>query len=492
MSLHNVRIFVGAASLVLVAGCSAKTQYAPAMLERPRLEQTQQSKTAVDGLEGRPIGLDGQEPIPLQESGPASAPPSGAAAGVLPADGPAGKALDSLIPKAPPELATSAAAAAAATLAPGEKFDENNPRHRLARCRAHVARSEWFEAIGDCRKSAELDPKSADPWIELMRIYVTIQSYADGIEAARAVLARDPASAPAYYYLGWSLSGGQEYPAAVQAFAKAVSIDPRRVEYQQGLGITWCLAENFAKGIAALEEAQRLGPDNAKTKALLGETRSLLSERLSEAEKAAKARPSDATARAGLGARYQQYGFAQRALDEYDVALSKIPSPLASQNEDTRRLAAALQYNRGVLYRELGRPQQAVPAFTRSFEIDPSLAPQAWYFIGLIAYDSGDNEGAIRALGKSVQGAPQVIENRKALALAYDKSGNTAAARQQRDAVARLESQKAELARPPAEPPLAPGETPAAAAAPAPGQHSAVAPAPSQLEDDSSDSGDTP
>lgn len=471
MSSRIVHTITAVALLTPMAGCSAKTEYAPAVLTPPKVEQSAQPKTVIDGLEGRPIGLSNQEPIPLDEARSASSAGAGASvpatnAGAAPvASGAAGKALESLIPKAPPELAVSAAAAAAASLPPGEKFDENNPKHRLARCRAHVARSEWFDAINDCRKSAELDATSAEPWVELMRIYVTIQSYADGTESARAVLARTPDSAPAYYYLGWSLSGGQDYPASIAAFQKAVSLDPRRVEYHQGLGITWCLTENFARGIAALEEAQRLDPGNAKTKALLDETRSLLADRLAQPEKAVKAKPNDATAHAMLGSKYQQYGFSQKALNEYDAAIANIPSPVASQDGDTRRLAAALQYNRGVLLRELGRGEPAIAAFTRSFEIDASLAPQAWYFIGLIAYDKGDNDGAIRALGKSVQGAPKVIENRKALALAYERAGNAAAAKQQRDEVALLERHKAELSRPPAEPALAPGLAPAAAPA---------------------------
>lgn len=432
-----------AVALGLLLGCGATRSLMRGTPPPKAVEQTGQARTAVDGLEGKPIGLTNQEPIPIGE-----APPS---PGVTPAPAPPISAVDSLIPKAPPELAAAAAAAAAAALPPGEKFDEGNPTHRLARCRVHVARSEWFDAIGDCRKAAELAPKSAEPWIELMRIYVTIQSYGDGADAARAVLAREPGSAPAYYYLGWALSGGQDYPASIKAFRQAVSIDPRRVEYLQGLGITYCLADNFARGIATLEQARTLDPTNAKTKDLLGETRSQLAERLAPHQKAVKEKPEDPAAHAMLGSKLQQYGLAEKALVEYDSALAKIPSPLASQDEDTRHLAAALYYNRGVLYRDLGRGDAAVPAFSRSFEIDPALAPQAWYFIGLIAYDKGDNEGAIRALSKSVQGAPKVIENRRALALAYEKSGKKAAAKEQRDVVAQLQREAAEAGKPVAE-----------------------------------------
>jgi|GEM_PF-1799039 len=483
---------ITALALGLLLGCGAAKPKVPALIAPRAIEQPGQPKTAIDGLEGRPVGLTNQEPIPVGET---AMPPES-----LPAPASLDNAVSTLTPKAPPDLAASAAAAAAAALAPGEKFDENNPVHRLARCRTHVARSEWFEAIGDCRKAAELAPSSAEPWVELMRIYVTIQSYTDGAAAARAVLAREPNNAPAYYYLGWSLSGGQDYPASIKAFERTVSIDPKRVEYRQGLGITYCLADNFAKGIASLEEAQKIEPGNAKTRDLLAETRALLEERLAPHRRAVKENPEDPTTHVMLGSKLQQYGFAAKALAEYDSALAKIASPLASQDEDTRTMAAALYYNRGVLYRELGRGELAAPAFTRSIEINPTLAPQAWYFLGLIAYDKGDAQAAISALDKSVRGAPKVVENRNALARAYEKAGKTAAAKEQRDAVARLEREAAEAAKQRSqEPPDAAAVTTPAvggsAAAPSPNAGASVpqVPQPSpQGEDHTDDSSESP
>ncbi len=467
--------------VTVLLGCSAAKSQAPAVPVPKTAALPVQARTRIDVTQGRPAESSDQKPIPAAQAATAPAPAQTSA------DATSADAASAAIPKAPD---VSAQAAAEAALPPGEKFDENNSAHRLARCRTHVARSEWFDAIGDCRKAAELAPKSVEPHVELMRIYVTIQSYADGADAARTVLAHDPVSAPAYYYLGWALSGGQDYPASIDAFQHAVSIDPKRVEYHQGLGITYCQADNFGKGIAALEEAQRLSPDNVKTRDLLSETRSLLDERLAPHKKEVEARPADPATHAMLGSKLQQYGFAERALAEYDSALAKFPSPIAGQDDDTRRLAAELYYNRGVLYRELGRGELATPAFAKSFEIDPSLAAQAWYFIGLIAYDKGETEAAIRALNKSVQDAPKVVENRKALALAYDKAGRTTAAREQRNAISQLELEAAAAAT---EPQLA---EPASDTGNAPVQlqpEPRVAPLPSsQNQDPADDSADTP
>ncbi len=466
----HLRPITALAVVSLLLGCSTGTRYAPAVLGPKPAEQVRQfepspgetseqaeprpivptwrqarPKTAVHCRPGRTISLPGRWPAPVED---VAATPVGtaksaearpAATTAAPAPQPVSNAAGALIPAAPPELAMPAAAAAATALPPGTQFDGNKSSHRLARCRARMARSEWYDAIDDCRKAAELAPKSAEPWAELMRIYVTIGSYGEAAEAARAVLARNPGDAVAYYYLGWALSGHRQYPDSLEAFEKAVSIDPARVEYRQGLGITYCLADNFANGIAVLEAAQELAPNDAKTNDLLGQTRSLLAEHLSAARKQVKRKPRDPASHAKLASKLQRYGFTEEALAEYDLTLTRLPSSLVGRDAGTTRLAAVAHYNRGVLSYELGRDDVATVEFAKVLEIDPSLAAETWYYVGLIAYDKGDNEEAIRALNNSVEAAPRVIENRTALALAYEKSGETAAAKKQRSAIAQLE-----------------------------------------------------
>ncbi|MBI5505990.1 MAG: tetratricopeptide repeat protein [Deltaproteobacteria bacterium] len=342
---------------------------------------------------------------------------------------------------APHELATPATATAVATLPDNGKLDEGDSARLLERCRTRAADSKWADAIADCRKAAELAPSSAGPYAELMRIYVTIGSYSEGAEAARAVLERNADSAPAYYYLGWSLTGSHDYRAAIAALVKAVTIDPARIEYRQGLGIAYCQAEEFGPGIDQLEAARKLKPKDAKTKRLLEGARAQAGEHLRIAEQGVEAKPADPAAHATLGRELQKYGFREAALSEYGSALASIPAPIPGQSGETKQLATELYYNRGVLYRELGRGDSAAPEFAQALELDPSLAPQAYYFIGMIAGDKGDTEGAISALGKSVDRAPKTIKYRDALAAAYEKAGKTAAAKEQRAAIAKLQPQ---------------------------------------------------
>lgn len=329
-----------------------------------------------------------------------------------------------------------------ATAPPAGQFDEKNAQHLLARCRDRSARHDWFDAVGDCRKAAELEPQAVEPQVELMRLLVTLQSYGEAEEAAKKVLAARPDDPVALYYLAWSYRGRDRYPEAIATLEKAIARDPKRVEYVQALAMTWCLAENYGKGIAIFEQALAMAPNDQRTKASLDAAKSTLVEKLAPYRRMVKEKPNSYEAQAAFGFMLQRYGLPDKALNAYDLALSRMPTPLPDQDKDIRTLAAQIYYNRGVVYRELSRPDQAEPALWQSMQLDPSLAAQAWYIVGLARYDAGKYDPSIDALRKSIDLAPDVAENRAALADAYDKAGKGDLAREQRNAVAAIRARE--------------------------------------------------
>lgn len=333
--------------------------------------------------------------------------------------------------------------AAPATAPQGDKFDNNNAGHLLARCRDRSARQEWFDAVGDCRRSYELAPTSIEPQIELMRLLVTLQSYAEAEESARKVLAARPNDPVALYYLAWSYRGREKFPQAIAALQRAIAADPKRVEYVQALGITYGLALNFGKSIETLERALAMRPGDAKTQHAIHSARAILAERMAPYLKLVKEKPDSYDNQAALGFMYQKYGLPQRALTAYDSALAKIPAPLPDQDAETKKIAAQIYYNRGVVYRELGRPALGEPALWQAMQLDPSLAAFSWYYTGLCRYDEGKFDSSIEALRKSVDLAPDVVENRTALADSYEKAGKADLAVEQRNAVAAIEARTA-------------------------------------------------
>jgi len=335
-----------------------------------------------------------------------------------------------------------AAPAPPPTAPQGDKFSSDDPAHLLARCKDRAARHEWFDAVGDCRRSYELDPSSVEPQFELMRLLVELQSFGDAEAAALKVLAARPDDPVALYYLAWSYSKREQYPNAIAALKRAIALDPKRSDFVQALGKTYCLADDYGRGIATLEHALQMRPGDAKTQNALSSARAVLADRLAPYQKLVKEKPQSVENQAALGFMYQKYGLPQRALSAYDTSLSKLPTPLPDDSE-TKKLAAQIYYNRGVVYRELGKPDLAEPALWQAMQLDTSLSAFAWYYIGLCRYDAGKFETSIDALRKSIDLAPDVADNRMALADACEKAGKADLAAEQRNAVAAIRRREA-------------------------------------------------
>ena len=376
--------------------------------------------------------------------------------------------IPSLVPGSG-QVLLPAPAAPPATAPPEDKFDNDDAGHLLARCRDRTARQQWFDAVGDCRRSYELNPASIEPQVELMRLLVTLQSYSDAEEAAKKVLAARPNDPVALYYLAWSYRGREQFPKAIATLQRAIAASPTRVEFVQALGMTYCLASNYGKGIETLERALSMQPGDERIQSMIREARTQLSEKLAPYYKLVRDAPDSYDNQAALGFMYQKYGLSQRALTTYESALAKIPAPLADQDAKTKTIAAQIHYNQGVVYRDLGRPDLGEPALWQSMQIEPTLAAVAWYYIGLCRYDSGKYDTSIDALRKSVDLAPDVAENRTALADAYDKAGKTSLATEQRNAVAAIEARAVAAKAAIAKEEAAGGKTAEETAASAPG-----------------------
>jgi tetratricopeptide (TPR) repeat protein len=335
-----------------------------------------------------------------------------------------------------------AAPAPARTAPPPDEFDKDDPAHLIARCRDRGARHELFDAVADCRRAAELDPKSIEPHAELMQLLVDLQSYAEAEISAKTVLAARPNDAVALYYLAWSYRGRDQFPEAIAALQKAIAIDPKRLEYVQALALSYRLAGNYGKSMETLQKAHQMQPSNEKTMSMADQTRTELAEKLAPYRRLVKEHPDSYDNQSALGFMYQKHGILEKALTTYDTALSMIPTPLDQQQKETKKIAAQVYYNRGVVYRDLGKPDLAEPSLWQSMQLDPSLSAFAWYYIGLARYDSGKLDPSIDALRKSIDLAPDVADNRSALADAYDKAGKADLAAEQRNAVAAIRSRQ--------------------------------------------------
>jgi tetratricopeptide (TPR) repeat protein len=190
----------------------------------------------------------------------------------------------------------------------------------------------------------------------------------------------DPAEPPFSVYLaghgvaGRGLTAADEPPSsdegpdeqeALQAFARAVHIDPDDPDYHFILGRALLDVRRVREGVSALRRAVALHPDAAEYRLCLGQAlwRAGRFEDAAEAFEAVSGiNAGDAAARSGAGAARLAAGDVSAALAALDAALRLNPR------------AADAQSNRGIALWRRGDVDAALTAFSVAARLDPRVA----------------------------------------------------------------------------------------------------------------------
>jgi tetratricopeptide (TPR) repeat protein len=182
------------------------------------------------------------------------------------------------------------------------------------------------------------------------------------------------ANSEAYYqYLlgrGLQSRGRDGWPLALQAYRKAISLDPGYAPAYAKLAI----AENFVADAANDATGFRRAVDDAERAVAL-----------------APDIPDGYVARAFM--RYTYLWDWKGAGDDLDIALTLEPND------------ATVQRRYGDLLYTLGRLPEAIAATQKSIEADPLSAP-GWVSLGLYLYSGGDMPGARHALERAFEVNP--------------------------------------------------------------------------------------
>ncbi len=136
------------------------------------------------------------------------------------------------------------------------------------------------------RRALELDPDFAEAWARLAHAYITRAwsgqdppLWADSaLAAARRALELDPESAEAYTQIGNVRgTGGDDLEGALEAYQKALELEPSHGVAANNLVATLVLRGRLADALRWLDRARRLSPDHEahlrgliRTNALLG------------------------------------------------------------------------------------------------------------------------------------------------------------------------------------------------------------------------------
>lgn len=184
---------------------------------------------------------------------------------------------------------------------------------------------------------------------------------------------------------------------ALDAFSKAIEIDPQFASAWNDKGVTFGRLGRHEEGLDVFSKAIEINPQYAgawynKGVALyeLGRHQ----EALDAYNKAIEIDPQYADAWYNKGVALCDVGRYKEALDAFSKAIEIDPQDASAWN------------NKGVALDDLGRHEEALDAHNKAIEIDPQNA-SAWNNKGVALYELGRYEEALEAYNKAIEINPQ-------------------------------------------------------------------------------------
>ena len=292
--------------------------------------------------------------------------------------------------------------------------------------------------IPEFRKALELDPRAASAMVNLA-VGLGDQSP----QEARRLLERagrlDPRSAEVPYNLGLLLRNAGERARAIEAFQKAVALNPDFLDARRQLALLLVAAERWDENLEQCREILKRDARDWNARYSLGQTlirRGLEEEGRRELQRAQETRRAeqarqDAEKAIGRGVAALRAGKPEAAAAEFRAALETdarsalahmyLGMALASLDQRQDGLAeldravelepqgARARHNRGTLLLQLGRAAEARADFDRALELDPYFA-ETHNNLGMILAATGDPRAALEHFRLATEIDPGYVE----------------------------------------------------------------------------------
>jgi tetratricopeptide (TPR) repeat protein len=237
----------------------------------------------------------------------------------------------------------------------------------------------------DSQKSKELEDvrKKADELskeVERLRKELEI-SKKDQTKIARYDDAIKEISGTDFVEKGLSLARAEKREDAIDAFTKAIQLNPKYAVAFSVRGLTYAELGNYKQAMNDLNKAIELDP-------------------------------KDPRIYASRGSVYLKSGNHQRSIEDYNKAIELDP-----------KLAAAY-YDRGLTYSRLGNYQRSIENYNKVIHLDPKLAAVAYFSRGLDYFELGNCDQAIKDYNKAIELNTKYAEAYGNRGLAYGRLGN--------------------------------------------------------------------
>jgi tetratricopeptide (TPR) repeat protein len=249
--------------------------------------------------------------------------------------------------------------------------------------------------------------QQAEEYFKLGNDYYRQDKYNNAIEAYRKAIELNPDYAEAYYNLGIVYGKQGDYVEAIKKFGKAIELKPGYAEAYDKLsiaynyqGIVCSKRDEYVNAIEAYKEAIKLKPDYAEACDNLGIAYNNLgiiyydqgeyAKAIEEFEKAKELKPKEAAVYYNLGNAYAKLDEYANAIEKYEKAIELNPDYAEAYN------------NRGNSYNHLGEYDKAIKSYNEAIKLNPDYA-EVYNNNGIIYKKQGNYAEAIERYKKAIK-----------------------------------------------------------------------------------------
>ncbi len=222
--------------------------------------------------------------------------------------------------------------------------------------------------------------------------------YEEAIEAYKKAIEVDPEFPFPYNGLGLIYYNQKRYEEAIEAYKKAIEVDPEYSSPYNGLGNTYYFQQRHEEAIEAYKKAIEVDPEYSSPYNGLGNTyyfQQRHEEAIEAYKKAIEVDPEYSSPYNGLGNTYYFQKRHKEAIEAYKKAIEVDPE-------------YSFPYNGlGIVYQNQERYEEAIAIYKKVIEIDPEYAsPHGG--LGSVYRDQKRYEEAIEAYKKAIEIDPKL------------------------------------------------------------------------------------
>ena len=254
---------------------------------------------------------------------------------------------------------------------------------------SYFEQKNYPQAEKDFDKAIELNPKLGEAYYYRARTVRHSGNLSVALRDLNEALRINPKAAQWLYERGQVVSWMGEIDQAVADFTEAIRLDPKTQHYYNDRAAEYGKMSRYDLAIADLTEAIRLKPELP----FFRRNRGLNYFFTGEYDKALEDLTEAIRLRPDIGEYYWQRARVHAKLGHKEPSMADLAraGELNAGNVSGR----SMNYDRGVVYAEMGELEKALEEFTKSIEVNPTLS-KAFFDRIMVSYRLGKRDG-IRA-----------------------------------------------------------------------------------------------